>query len=237
MAKKKNSYAVIGLGRFGVSIVKELVRLGNDVIAIDSNEDAVAAVAKYTPMAYILDSTDEKAIRDIDITSVTNAIVCFGNNLTGSILTTVILKDLNIPHITVRMDEEFYIPTMLRLGANDVVTPQKLAGIGLANKLADKSFVDYHALGGSYTLVKITITDEFPALTLIDLDPRNHFGINIILIERDGKIFAPRAKDEIRGKDIIHTVGQRKEILAFSEFINETNKEDILRLFEKKHNK
>lgn len=234
MKKKRQSYAVIGLGRFGLSIVEELTRLGHDVIALDTDEEAVERVSKYLPNAYICDSTNEKALRDLDIKAVSNAIVCFGNNLTASILTTVILKDLNIPHITVRMDDEFYIPTILRLGADEVVTPQKLAGIGLANRLGNENFIDYYRLGGTYSVVKITIRDDFKQMPIIELNPRNLFDVNIILIERGKKISAPKARDLVCAGDIIHAVGKRKEIVKFTDFINEKTNEEIARILEKK---
>ena len=109
--------------------------------SIDKDEEAVAKAAKLIPTAFIADSTNEKALKELNIDEVTDAIVCYGDNVTASILTTVILKDLGISHIVVRMDDEYFIPTIKRLGADEVVTPQRIAGIGLANRLGTE--LDY----------------------------------------------------------------------------------------------
>ena len=88
---KRRSFAVIGLGEFGMTIVEELVALNREVIAIDKDEEAVAKAAKLIPTAFIADSTNEKALKELNIDEVTDAIVCYGDNVTASILATVIL--------------------------------------------------------------------------------------------------------------------------------------------------
>ncbi len=217
---KRRSFAVIGLGEFGMTIVEELISLKREVIAIDKDEEAVAKAARLLPTAFIADSTNEKALKELNVDEVTDAIVCYGDNVTASILTTVILKDLGIPHIVVRMDDEYFISTIKRLGADEVITPQRIAGIGLANRLGNESFLDYYNLSGNYSVVKITVNPDFEALTLQSLDARNQFGVNIILIQRNNKVFSPKANDEILAGDIINVVGKRREVEDFSSFIN-----------------
>lgn len=227
---KRRSFAVIGLGEFGMTIVEELVALNREVIAIDKDEEAVAKAARLIPTAFIADSTNEKALKELNIDEVTDAIVCYGDNVTASILTTVILKDLGISHIVVRMDDEYFIPTIKRLGADEVVTPQRIAGVGLANRLGNENFLDYYNLSGSYSVVKITVNKDFESVTLQSLDARNQFGVNIILIQRDRKVFAPKANDEILPLDIINVVGKRREVEDFSSFINpEDDREEMMK--------
>lgn len=227
---KRRSFAVIGLGEFGMTIVEELVALNREVIAIDKDEEAVAKAARLIPTAFIADSTNEKALKELNIDEVTDAIVCYGDNVTASILTTVILKDLGISHIVVRMDDEYFIPTIKRLGADEVVTPQRIAGVGLANRLGNENFLDYYNLSGSYSVVKITVNKDFESVTLQSLDARNQFGVNIILIQRDRKVFAPKANDEILPLDIINVVGKRREVEDFSSFINpDDDREEMMK--------
>ena len=231
---KRRSFAVIGLGEFGMTIVEELVSLNREVIAIDKNEEAVSKAAKLLPTAFIADSTNEKALKELNIDEVTDAIVCYGDNITASILTTVILKDLGIGHIVVRMDDEYFIPTIKRLGADEVITPQRIAGLGLANRLGNESFIDYYSLSGDYSVVKITVNEKFEPLSLISLDARNQFGVNIILIQRDKKVFAPKANDEIKAGDVINIVGKRREIEDFSSFINPSDEKPGQKIVKKK---
>ncbi|HKM02853.1 MAG TPA: TrkA family potassium uptake protein [Bacilli bacterium] len=224
---KRRSFAVIGLGEFGMTLVEELVALNREVIAIDKDEEAVAKAAKLIPTAFIADSTNEKALKELNIDEVTDAIVCYGDNVTASILTTVILKDLGISHIVVRMDDEYFIPTIKRLGADEVVTPQRIAGIGLANRLGNENFLDYYNLSGSYSVVKITVNKGFEPITLQSLDARNQFGVNIILIERDRKVFSPKGSDMILPVDTINVVGKRREVEDFSSYINPEDTSEV----------
>ena len=105
MAKK--SYAVIGLGQFGLSIVRELVANGADVIAIDIDEQSVKKATDILPTVFVADSTDEDALKELSIGDVDTAVVAYGNNKEASVLTTVILRELGIPKIIVRADDEF----------------------------------------------------------------------------------------------------------------------------------
>ncbi len=222
----KKSFAVIGLGQFGMAIVEELVALDSDVIAIDLDEERVRKASHLVPTAFVADSTNEKAMRELDIHHVTHAIVAFGDNLQASILTTVILKDMGVEHIVTRVEDEYYAAIMKRLGATDIITPQRAAGIGLANRLKNADFLDYYALGDNFSVVKITVNNAFNPSTIQALNPRNEFGVNLILIKRKSRTFAPKATDYINPGDIVYVVGKRKELETFGSFLNPVEKKE-----------
>ena len=134
MAKAK-SFAVIGIGQFGRSVVEELIDLGMDVVAIDKDEAAIKKVSNILPTSYVADSSDEQALRELGIKDVEYAIVAFGSNQEASVLTTVLLKDIGVSHVIVRVDDDSYVPIMKKLGATEVITPQKAAGAALADHL------------------------------------------------------------------------------------------------------
>ena len=127
MAKK--SFAVIGLGQFGISIVEELVDNGMDVIAIDSSEEAVKRISALLPTVAVANATDDEALKELGIKDVDAAIVAFGSHIESSVLTTVILKELGVKSIIVRADDPYYVPILKKLGATEVIMPQKAAGI------------------------------------------------------------------------------------------------------------
>ena len=162
--RKRRSYLVIGLGQFGLSIVEELVKLDRDVTAIDIDSKAIEKVADLIPTAFVADSTDEQSLREIGVEEFTNAIVCYGDNDVASILTTALLKDLGVEHITVRMDNDVYIDIIKKLGADEIVTPQRLAGVGLANRIGNEDFLDYYNLGGTFSVVKLQFVMIFNLL-------------------------------------------------------------------------
>ena len=218
MAKK--SFAVIGLGQFGISIVEELVENGMDVIAIDSDEDAVKKVSGILPTVAVANSTDEEALKDLGIKDVDAAIVAYGSHIEASILTTVILKELGVKSIIVRVDDAYYMPIMKKLGATEVIMPQKAAGIALANRLGNEDYKDFYKLDDKYSVVSIVINNAYVPEQLKDLSLKDKYGVNIVLIMRNGRSFVPGGQDSLLPDDTIFVVGGTKEIRNFREAIN-----------------
>ena len=214
------SFAVIGLGQFGRSIVKELADNGMDFIAIDNNEQTAKEVAVDLPTTFIADSTDEKALKELGIGDVDAAIVAFGDNQEASVLTTVILRELGVKNIIVRVDDDYYVPIMKKLGATEVITPQKAAGSALANRIGNEDFQEYYKLDNKYSVVSIIINPGFFPQTLKDMNPKNVYGVNVVLIRRANKSFVPGGNDSLLPDDIVYVVGTTKEIYAFREAIN-----------------
>ena len=218
MAKK--SFAVIGLGQFGKAVVDELLENGMDVIAIDSSEEAISKVSKYLPTAFVADSTDEQALKELGIRDVDAAIVAYGGNKEASVLTTVILRELGVEQIIVRVDDDYYVPIMKKLGATDVITPQKAAGAALANRLGNEDYKDFYRLDAKYSVISIIINPGFIPVTLKELNSKENYGVSIVLVIRNNKSFVPGGNDSLLPDDTIFVVGTTKEIKSFREEIN-----------------
>ena len=218
MAKK--SFAVIGLGQFGISVVEELVGNGMDVIAIDSDEEAVKKVSALLPTVVVANGTDEESLKELGIKDVDAAIVAFGSHVEASILTTVILKELGVKSIIVRNDDPYYLPILKKIGASEVIMPQKAAGIALANRLGNEDFKDFYKLDDKYSVVSIIVNSAFVPVQLKDLSSQKQYGVSIVLIMRNGRSFVPGGADSLLPDDTIFVVGSTKEIRAFREAIN-----------------
>lgn len=214
------SFAVIGLGQFGRSVVSELVDNGMDVIAIDNNSEVANEIGKILPTTFIADSTDEKALRELGVDDVDAAIVAFGENQEASVLTTVILRELGVKNIIVRVDNDYYVPIMKKLGATEVITPQKAAGTALANRIGNEDYHDFYKLDEKYSVVSIIVNPGFFPITLKEMNPKNVYGINLVLIRRGNKSFVPGGNDSILPDDTVYVVGTAKEIATFREAIN-----------------
>ena len=214
------SFAVIGLGQFGRSVVKELADNGMDVIAIDKDEETAKAVAADLSTTFIADSTDERALKELGIGEVDAAIVAFGDNKEASVLTTVILRELGVKNIIVRADDDYYVPILKKLGATEVITPQKAAGSALANRIGNEDFQEFYKLDSKYSVVSILINPGFFPVTVKDMNPKNVYGVNMVLIRRGNKSFVPGGNDSILPDDIVYVVGTAKEIYAFREAVN-----------------
>lgn len=218
MAKK--SFAVIGLGQFGRSIVEELVDNGRDVIAIDSDKEAVKRVSGIVSTCFIADSTDEIALKELGIKDVDAAIVAFGSNKEASVLTTVVLREIGVKQIIVRVDDDYYAPIIKKLGATEIISPQKAAGVALANRLGNIDYRDFYKLDDKYSIISILINPSFVPQTLIELNPRVKFGVNIVLVTRNGRSFVPGGNDALLPDDTCFVIGTAKEIRSFREAVN-----------------
>lgn len=221
---KEKSFAVIGLGQFGRSVVNELIDNGMDVIAIDTDEETAKEVGAYLPTTFIADSTDEKALKELGVKDVDAAIVAFGDNQEASVLTTVILRELGVKNIIVRVDDDYYVPIMKKLGATEVITPQKAAGAALANRIGNEDYQDFYKLDSRYNVVSIMVNPAFFPTTLKDMNPKNVYGVNVVLIKRGNKSFVPGGNDSLLPDDTVYVVGTTKEISAFREFLNGNKK-------------
>ena len=216
----KQTYAVIGLGGFGISIVHELIALGKDVIAIDNDPQQVKRISDILPTAFVADSTDEIALEQVGIKDAEYVVIAFGDNLEGSILTTVLLKDMGIKHLIVRVDNPQYINIVQKLGAEEIISPQQAAGITLANRIGNEDYKDFYKLDKKYSIVSIEVNPKFEPHVLQDMNTKNLFGISIVLIKRNGSSFVPSGKDSVLPRDNLFVVGTRKEVRAFREAVN-----------------
>lgn len=216
----KKSFAVIGLGRFGLGIIEELSKLGADVIAIDTDEHAVERASKYVSYAVVCDSTNELNLKELGVSNVNHAVVAIGSNLQATILTTAILSELGVKKITVRLDNDYYEKTILKVGATSIVYPEKSAGNRLARSIISDSFVDYFKVTNDHNVVQMIISDDFEPLMLSDLNSRNRFDVNVVLIIRDNKSFIPKGTDMIEPGDIILVIGKDPNIHKFEVFMH-----------------
>lgn len=217
MAKKL--IAVIGLGQFGKAIVEELVENGNDVLAIDSDPERVASIKNILPTVAIADSTNELALVELGFKDVDIAIVAIGAAIDATIVTTALLKDLGVPRILVRVDNDYYIPILKKIGATEVITPQKAAGIGLANRINDDDYRDFYNLDNKYSVVSIEVSENFEPVSIIDANPKGKYNVVIVLIRRNGRSFVPGGSDYILEKDWVYIVGTKKDVENFASFV------------------
>ncbi|EGL82626.1 TrkA-N domain protein [Caldalkalibacillus thermarum TA2.A1] len=214
----KQQFAVIGLGRFGGSICKTLSDLGHEVLAIDINENKVNQYADIVTQAVQMDSTDEQALRDIGIRNMDHVIVAIGDDIQASILTTLILKDLNVPYITVKAQNDYHERVLAKIGATKIVHPERDMGVRIAHHLLSKNVMDYIELSPDYSLVEIKAGEKMVGKSLLELNIRAKYGCNIMAIKsKDGLNISPKAEDVIQKDDILVVIGANKDISRFEE--------------------
>lgn len=217
----KKSFFVIGLGRFGASVAKTLSSLNCDILGMDISEDCVADVANYVEHCVIADSTKLSTLKQLGAASIDHAVVAIGNNLEASILTTMNLKTLGVKNITVRSDSANYKEMFERLGATEVIVPEEASAVSLSNQIASDAILDYYSIDAKYAIVKIAVGNKFKSRTLIDLDLRNKFDVNIVGIIHNSEFYIPRGTDFLESQDIMVLVGTKPKIRKVDAFINQ----------------
>jgi trk system potassium uptake protein TrkA len=192
-------YAVIGLGTFGKKVALTLTEKGADVIVIDRNSVSIEEIKDKVSAALILDSTDEHAMRSIDIQNVDAAIVALGDNQEEAILTTALLKKLGITQIVARAIDAQYADVLKTVGAHKVIIIEEQMGEDIAIRLLSPEIYQHVILTTGHSLIEIAARDEFVGKTLKEIDFRRRYGVNIIAIQKK----VPRVNDE--GK-VYHTI-------------------------------
>ena len=225
----KKTFMIIGLGRFGSCIAKELVANKCDIIAIDKDEKSVREISKIVNNCVIADATSLNVLTDLDAAKVDHAVVAIGNNLQASILTIINLKKLGVKKITVRADDLTYKEVFEALGANDVIVPEESSAISLANQIMSDTVLEYYGVSADYAMVKVIVGNQFEPKNLIELNLRAVFDVNIVGIIREDSFFIPKGTDTINPKDVVVVVGTRMKISKLDDFFNkvEAKKKEV----------
>ncbi|HLR42599.1 MAG TPA: TrkA family potassium uptake protein [Pseudogracilibacillus sp.] len=212
----KREFAVIGLGRFGGSICEELSLEGMKVLAIDKNELKINEFKNIASHAVIADSTDEQVLRELGLSNVDHVIVAIGDNIEASILTTVILADMNVKKITVKAQSDYHEKILNKIGAHQVVHPERDMGKRIAHSIISNNILDYLELSDEHSMVEVAASRKMLGRTLVELNIRAKFGCNVVAIKSGKDInVSPTAEYEIKQSDTLIVIGADKDISKF----------------------
>jgi trk system potassium uptake protein TrkA len=206
--KKRDRFAVIGLGHFGAFALRVLYESGKEVLAIDADPESVRAAAELATEAITADATDANALRSIGVGEVDCAIVGLGERLDVITLAALHLKDIGVPYIAVKALSEEHGRILKALGVNEVIHPEKDAATRLARRLARQDVVEYLQLRTGYSIVELAPPAEFIGKSLRELALRNRLQVQLIAIQRGEELkIVPRAEDVIEEGDMIILLG------------------------------
>lgn len=203
--------AVVGLGRFGMAVARQLATTNVQVIAVDTNLELVSDIKDDVHAAIMLDSTDEAALRSQEIHKVDVLVVAIGENFEAALLTTVLGKKLKIPQIICRASSMIHAEIFRRIGADEVIQPELETGQQLARRLANPLLDDYIDLGEGYTLIELRAPTAFRGKTLRDLNLRVKFNVNLVAIRRNSD--SPEVPEKERSRPTVAVPGPDEIIL------------------------
>lgn len=224
-----NRIAVIGLGSFGMHVVKELVNHNFTVIAIDKLKESVEHVKTLVDQALIVDSTNEDALGEINWREIDIAIVAIGDpNLEASILTVALLKQFGVRRIISRVSSQLHARILKRVGSNEIINPEKdMAGM-LVNRLAMRNVIDMRFFDEENVISEFIPPASFIGNSLMKLDLRKRLNISIVAIKRYPEdkndkskptlIANPAATDVITARDVLVGIGKKDDFERISHF-------------------
>ena len=180
--QKKKTYAVFGLGRYGIAVAKELVENGMEVIAVDADQNIVNEVASFLPVCKCADVTDIEVLKRLGIAEIDTVIVCIASDLEASVMAVTLCKEVGVKRVIAKCSSEIQQKILLRVGADKVVFPENESGIRLAKNMLSSGFIDTLALSKDISIVEIDVRKEWIGKNLIELNFRNKYGFNIVAI-------------------------------------------------------
>jgi trk system potassium uptake protein len=216
---KVRQFLVIGVGRFGSALATTLHDLGHEVVAIDSEEEAVESIMNNVTHTAIMDSTDEVALRKLGISNFDTVVVAIGNDLESNILTTVAVKSMGAKYVVCKANSELSAKVLQRVGADEVIRPEHDMGVRLAEQISTPSIVDAFKLGENHSVIEIEAQKRLCG-TLNDLNLTNRFGVQVIAVNRSGHTeVSPRAEYEIVTDDKVVLIGSNDAIERFRDYL------------------
>lgn len=218
----KKQVAVIGIGRFGSSLVKELSAMGHEVLAIDSRESRVNDMIDIATQAVEADSMDENVLKSLGIADFDVVVVAIGENLQANVLTTIMLKEMGVKKIISKAQNELHGRVLEKLGADLVVYPERDMAVRVAHALVSNSVLDYISLSSNYSIMELITPRIFVGKNLAQMDLRSKYQVNIIAIKRgENIIVAPGPQEQIVAQDLLVILGTTCDLEELGKLIEE----------------
>lgn len=212
----KKQLAVIGLGRFGMSLIEELTIMGHEVLAIDNDEQKVNTVADLVTHAVQADAMDEQALKALGIRNFDTVVVSIGENIQSSMLTTILLKEMGVEKIVAKARNHLHGKVLEKIGAT-VIFPERDMGRRLAHMLVSEGILDQIHLSRHHSIMEIKAPVLFMGKTLVDLDVRKKFKVTILAVKRGEEILvSPSAEEVIAQGDILVAIGNNSDLQKLS---------------------
>ena len=210
------SYAVFGLGKYGIAVATELVNNGADVIAVDIDENIVNSAVPDIPFCRCADITNPEVIKQLGISNVDVVIIAMANNLEASVMSVILCKEAGVKMVIAKCADEMQGKILCKVGADKVVYPESESGVRLAKNLVSAGIVDIIDLSEDISVIEIPVQEKWVGKTLVELDLRKKYAFNIIAIRK--------------GEDIIVNVDPNVQLSKEMQLVVIINKTNISKL-------
>lgn len=218
--KGKELFGIIGLGRFGMSLARNLADEGKEIIVIDRNRDKINAAAAFCENAFVCDNLTRENLEKLGINQCDTVIVGIGRALDTSVLTVLNLINMGVDRVIAKANGEDQGMVLEKLGA-EVVYPEKDMGARLAGRLARPDILEYFSLGQDVDIAELVIGGRAHNMNVMELGLRRRFSLNMIAIKKDGAASADIGPNTVLCEgDIVAVIGKRENIEKFEEWLS-----------------
>jgi len=215
---KKKHYAVIGLGRFGSSVANTLLQAGQEVLVIDADDKIVQKMADYFTHAVVADTTDEATLKSLGLRNFDIVIVAIGHNVSASVLTVLLLKEIGVPHIIAKADNHMHGKMLEKVGADQVIFPERDMGLRIAHNLLSTNVIDYFEVAKDLAIIEVKVPEQLIGMNLVETDLRSRYEITVIAIRRSGvMMLTPKPEEKFERDDALILVGANGGIQKFED--------------------
>ena len=208
-------FAVIGLGNFGSWVARTIFQHNREVVAIDTDEDRVQKMKPYCTAAIIADCTKKETLVNLGLAEMEAVVVSLGENVSASTLVTLFLKEIGVRGILVKAVDEDHAKILSKVGATEVIFPEKEIGIKVAKSLVLPNILDYLPMTSEYEIVEFAPPQSFIGKTLKDLALPHRFHVQIIAIKElipENFRIIPGADFVVKDSDILVILGKKADI-------------------------
>ena len=207
------SILIIGLGRFGKHMAQKFSEQGNDILAVDTDEDRVNAVLPFVTDAQIGDATNEMFVESLGVANFDLCVVAIGDNFQSSLETTALLKENGAPFVLARASREVHAKFLLTNGADDVIYPEKQMASWAAVRYSSEHIFDYIELTDDYSIYEMEVPRSWVGSTIVQVSSRQKYRFNILATKRDGRLDPlPEANHRFMADESIFVMGDNKTL-------------------------
>ena len=206
-------YAVIGLGRFGLSVCKELQSSGSQVLAVDIDEERVKEAANFVSQAIVANCTSEETVKELRLDDYDMVMVSIGSDVNSSILTTLVVKESGAKAVWVKANDKFHGKILSKIGADHIIMPERDMGIRVARKMLDRRVLEFIDLGSGLAMTEIVIGSNFLGKKLGDLKLCKENGIEVLGFKRGPNLTkAPELDVSLEIGDVVIIAGPKETL-------------------------
>ena len=211
-----NLFGIIGLGRFGASVAKELKRNNKEVICLETDENVAKSYRDDFQNLYLVDQTSKATLQEAGIQNCSTVIIAIGKDIEASILITLNVIELGVPNVISKANSKDHGKVLEKIGAR-VIFPEVEMGKRLAMSLSNANTLEFLKLSGNFSIAEVELPETFKSQTIKESNFRSKFQVNIIAIIRDEKVIgdiSPSTK--LIAKDNVVVSGETNAITEFT---------------------